>query len=436
MSNALKSFVGGLAGGYINETRRREDRARQDKQDLMREQEFNLRRRQLEGQIDDQDSERAIKKSLLEADQELPEAQDGTAVQVGGVLSANTDAESAASSAQAVRDANAQLGPQDQIPQAEATPIKAVGSKTFLATPGGLKAAEDYRAEGNTEEGRIKRKAEAIRQLRGSEAAQKFMTDWATNQEALYQAQINTVKRVGLEKIAAEDYAGFADLYSKYNDGKEAVFEPGQGGGGAFAIYQGDPKDGKRVGAIGFKDKDEAAQKFIDLMDPAGAVKRREELAKEVKLDGRWNSEFELRKKTAEATISNLRAAAGRAAKSDDPLHGFNKAKAVFKAAYGRDPTQEESIKLAGLGADSYEKSDAQFAADIVKAGATAGTVLPEDAAVKRNNIITQARDLRKTPDALPPGLVVGASSKQADGVYSARGKQITIQGGKVTEIK
>jgi hypothetical protein len=436
MSNALKSFIGGMAGGYINETRRQEDRARQDKLDLMREQEFNLRKRQLEGQIDDQDSERAIKKSLLEADQDLPEAQDGTAVQVGGVLSGNTDAESAANSAQAVRDANAQLSPQDQIPQAEATPIKAVGSKTFLATPGGLKAAEAYRTEGNTEEGRIKRKAEAIRQLRGSEAAQKFMTDWTTNQEALHQAQISTIRRVGLEKITARDYAGFADLYSKYDDGKEIVFEPGQGGGGTFAIYQGDPKDGKRIGAIDFKDQDEAARKFVDLMDPVGAVKRREEMAKESKLDSRWTQEFDLRKKTAEATISNLRASAGRAARSDDPLYGFNKAKIVFKAAYGREPTQEEAIKLAGLGADSYEKSDAQFASDIVKAGATAGTVMPEDAAVKRNNIITQARDLRKTPNALPPGLVVGAASKQADGVYSARGKQVTIQGGKVTEIK
>jgi hypothetical protein len=176
---------------------------------------------------------------------------------------------------QAIEQPNASLDPQDQIPTGAAVPNKTVGGKTFLATPGGLKAAEDYRADGNTEEGRVKRKAEAIRQLRGSEAAQKFMTDWATNQEALHKAQINAVKRVGLEKIAAEDYTGLADLYSKYNDGQEVVFEPGQAGGGTFAIYQGDPKDGKRVGAIGFKDKDEAAQKFLNLMDPVEAMKRR-----------------------------------------------------------------------------------------------------------------------------------------------------------------
>lgn len=37
---------------------------------------------------------------------------------------------------------------------------------------------------------------------------------------------------------------------------------------------------------------------------------------------------------------------------------------------------------------------------------------------------------------ALPPGLVVGASSKQADGAYQAGGRTVVIKGGKVTEIK
>lgn len=37
---------------------------------------------------------------------------------------------------------------------------------------------------------------------------------------------------------------------------------------------------------------------------------------------------------------------------------------------------------------------------------------------------------------ALPPGLVVGAPTKQADGVYPVAGRKVTIQNGKVTEIK
>lgn len=37
---------------------------------------------------------------------------------------------------------------------------------------------------------------------------------------------------------------------------------------------------------------------------------------------------------------------------------------------------------------------------------------------------------------ALPPGLVVGAKTKQADGTYQAGGRTVVIQGGKVTEIK
>ena len=37
---------------------------------------------------------------------------------------------------------------------------------------------------------------------------------------------------------------------------------------------------------------------------------------------------------------------------------------------------------------------------------------------------------------AMPPGLVVGAPSKQADGVYQLGNKSVTIKSGKVTEIK
>ena len=37
---------------------------------------------------------------------------------------------------------------------------------------------------------------------------------------------------------------------------------------------------------------------------------------------------------------------------------------------------------------------------------------------------------------SLPPGLVVGAATKQADGVYQASGRSVTIKDGKVTEIK
>lgn len=39
-------------------------------------------------------------------------------------------------------------------------------------------------------------------------------------------------------------------------------------------------------------------------------------------------------------------------------------------------------------------------------------------------------------PRTLPPGLKVGATTKQADGTYNAAGKTVVIKGGKITEIK
>lgn len=46
-----------------------------------------------------------------------------------------------------------------------------------------------------------------------------------------------------------------------------------------------------------------------------------------------------------------------------------------------------------------------------------------------------QRVDLQQS-QSLPPGLKVGAPSKQPDGTYSAMGKTVVIKGGKVTEIK
>jgi hypothetical protein len=44
--------------------------------------------------------------------------------------------------------------------------------------------------------------------------------------------------------------------------------------------------------------------------------------------------------------------------------------------------------------------------------------------------------DLTSRAKPLPPGLVVGAPTKQADGIYPVGGKSVTIKSGKVTEIK
>ena len=44
--------------------------------------------------------------------------------------------------------------------------------------------------------------------------------------------------------------------------------------------------------------------------------------------------------------------------------------------------------------------------------------------------------DQDASAQALPPGLKVGAPTKQPDGTYTAGGKTVVIQGGKVTEIK
>lgn len=52
------------------------------------------------------------------------------------------------------------------------------------------------------------------------------------------------------------------------------------------------------------------------------------------------------------------------------------------------------------------------------------------------DNQTGQEVNMQPQANALPPGLKVGASTKQADGTYTAAGKTVVIKGGKVTEIK
>jgi len=434
MANRLLSFAGGLAQGYMNQSRYQDQQARQDKLDAMREQEFELRKRQLEGQIGDQEQERADRRALRE-DATADAPVDGTAVSIGGDLSGNTDAESAANSVQAIEAANQTL-PEDQRISAGVAPIRAVGrgdqQKSFLQSAQGLDDAEQYAKTLNDPQAKVKRYTERLRAQGKVAEALKFESDYADQQQKLYQAQLNAITNHGLELISQGDIGGLAKAYNEhYQDGRTAVPTVNADGSGAFAIYQGDPKDSKQLGVMPFKSKDDLAQQFYQMMNPIEAMKQRKLDAAEAKADDRWGQEFGLKKQAAQASL----ASAGRARKSDDPLYALNRAKTVFKAAYGRDPTQEETIKLAGLGGEDFDKLDGKTAVELVKEAVKAGTTTVADAP---RNIVAVQQGLKqaRSPAALPSGLVVGTSSKQADGVYNAQGRQVTIQNGKVTEIK
>jgi len=266
MSNALKSFLGGMAGGYITESNRQEDAKRKDKQDALREQEFDLRKRQLEGQLADQDQARADKAFLREPD---------TAAQPIDEWTQSTEGKTPEEVQKMKEDMS--MG----IPSPAVQAGVRVGDKSFLKTPRGMEEAKSYGISLNSDDEKAKRYAKKLEQVQGPQAAQDYLSKWQVNKEALNAARLQALKRVGLEKIAVDDFSGVADLYNNYNDGKTAVYEPGQDGFGAFAIYQGDPKDGKRLSTISFKNRDELAGKFISVIDPVEAAKLRSAAALE-----------------------------------------------------------------------------------------------------------------------------------------------------------
>lgn len=65
-----------------------------------------------------------------------------------------------------------------------------------------------------------------------------------------------------------------------------------------------------------------------------------------------------------------------------------------------------------------------------------AGLPVTRPASVLNNQTGEFVPQPSSAPRALPPGLKVGAPTKQADGTYNAAGKTVVIKGGKITEIK
>ncbi len=120
------------------------------------------------------------------------------------------------------------------------------------------------------------------------------------------------------------------------------------------------------------------------------------------------------------------------AAKSNDPLHALKAATSVFKSVYKREPTQDEMAKLAGLAKDGYEKSDAEFANDIVKAGVAAGTIDVANAPSARQQVIDQSKAQRKPAIATTPGmqmLLSGLSAAKSDGQLGSAIKELQDKG-------
>jgi len=107
--------------------------------------------------------------------------------------------------------------------------------------------------------------------------------------------------------------------------------------------------------------------------------------------------------------MAQIRQQMGQAGAKASPLYALNATKAVFKAVYGRDPTQDELVKIAGVGGTNYEKEDGKFIDSIIGEGVKTGTIDPKTALQERDRMAKDAAALRKPPAALPKGLPAGS---------------------------
>ena len=403
MSNAI-SFLGGMAQGGMNQWRYQDQQdrldmaeMRQEKQDAMRAEEFEQNKQIRQGQLDDQNTERANKADQVESQKNVA-AGSGAELSVNGTSTGVTDAASAQGAIDAVNAANNSLGEGEKIavPTSEAVSYAGSGSqRKVFRGDAGLESAKSWAATQNNPDAKAEAMAAAITSQGGDGAA--HLLKYNEQKEKQHAINIGIVTRESLSLLGQKNYTGFVDMYNKhYKDGRTAVYMPGAGESGSFVIYQGDPADGKKVGALSFKDGEDASQKVYQAINPATSRAEAHTLKREALSDQNDVRDFNLKEKVALATIEAHRVSAGAAANARDPLFALKKSTAVFKAAYGRDPNQDELIKLSGLAGDSHDKSDEAFAAGVVKAGVAAMSTQPAEAPALRQKLIDESAAARK----------------------------------------
>ena len=268
MSRALSSFLGGMAGGYITESNRQQDQSRLDLQEIrqakldqQREQEFALRKQQIEGQLADQDLVRTERAALKDSQADATQSNEWTQSTAG-------------KTPEEIQALAEQMSTGEDMGQAGVSVGAGAKQKSFLKDEAGLAGASAYKDTLNSPDAKAAKWINTLNmQGKGSEAME-FKAKWENHKQDLAKAQLSAVTNAGLGMIQTGNYQGLVKAYNDhFKDGRTAVYNPGRAGGGSIAIFQGDPVDGNLVGTMNFKDSTDAAKQFYASMNAAETIK-------------------------------------------------------------------------------------------------------------------------------------------------------------------
>jgi hypothetical protein len=258
MADALTSFMGGLAGGYINESNRREDRERTDRLDAMREQEFMLRKQGLEGDLKDKEQARSDAADLRKEGQDVA-TTDVWSSDMSGMPPEERQA-------MAEKMSSGEMGPANGVE---------VGSgserKSFLKNEGGIADAKSYASSLNDPGAKSDRVTRMLRLQGKYKEADANELGIQDHKKAMYNAGRDAIWRGISPFILNGDDAKLIDAYGHYKDGNTIQIKRNEAGGGE--LFQLGSK-GEPIGSYKFADNADLAGKVRDALYPEEALSR------------------------------------------------------------------------------------------------------------------------------------------------------------------
>lgn len=470
MSRALLSFLGGMGTGYLAQQDKSYERGRQEKLDVQNQQLFDAK-------MEDINRTKADRQALVDVGRPATTV-DGTAVDDG---SGNQSLYKTPPNAEALDSMQAEADMRAEQTGAAQKPLSLAAARGLSAGVGASRIyidpakADEALAAYNTSEASDKRTVQALRATgRASEAMQM--------EAATKSGKMSDISLKAAQTKEVDDFYNATVMDSFKKDGVflgavammnktnalglgGMTFEATPSADGKMMEFYSTDKAGKRTltstvtndksgemeviaGALKLS-PDKKIDWYQDAIKRAAEAKRYDETVK--REDKRFEQTFgqtalqnqrtyDLQAQTAKQSGAAASVALDLAKLNLDEVSAQKRVPVVI-----RDQVAIIRDQLKSIDAAQYKSmSEGTYSSETPGVIAlNAQRQVASDKLIKLLTPympVTQGIPVEQAKPPLPPGLTVGAASKQADGIYppseKTLGRQITIKNGKITEIK
>ena len=246
---------------------RQQELDRQARMDEQLQAERDLRMQGLKGDLADKDLARSDKAALRAASKPAVSTEGYGVADADGKISLQPDQ---ATADFAARMSNEEAGGDAGYTATPSVNVSAgANTKSFMRDAGGLASAKEYTAAQNNPDAINARKVAILRSQGADTEANALESGYKKHQTEVYEAGRTALYQRGLESLQKNGPQALVDMYHHYNDGFNASLQMNPDGSGM--ITQVD-KDGKPTGQINFKNNDDLAMQFRNMVYPDKAI--------------------------------------------------------------------------------------------------------------------------------------------------------------------